>query len=71
MNNGVFDWLQYLLSFALVIALLLGSLWALRKLQGTILELTQLPLYTKTVLTRRSQLKFISAALLVTRRRLC
>ena len=34
MNNGVFDWLQYLLSFALVIALLLGSLWALRKLQG-------------------------------------
>ena len=24
MNNGVFDWLQYLLSFALVIALLLG-----------------------------------------------
>ena len=34
MNNGVFDWLQYLLSFALVIALLLGSLWALRKLQS-------------------------------------
>ena len=34
MNNGFFDWLQYLLSFALVIALLLGSLWALRKLQG-------------------------------------
>jgi len=26
--------IQYLLSFALVIALLLGSLWALRKLQG-------------------------------------
>ncbi len=34
MNNGFFDWLQYLLSFALVIALLLGSLWALRKLQS-------------------------------------
>jgi len=34
MNNGFFDWLQYLLSFALVIALLLGSLWALRKLQA-------------------------------------
>jgi len=34
MNNGVFDWLQYLLSFALVIALLLGSLWLLRKLQS-------------------------------------
>ena len=33
MNNGFFDWLQYLLSFALVIALLLGCLWALRKLQ--------------------------------------
>ncbi len=34
MNNGFFDWMQYLLSFALVIALLLGSLWALRKLQS-------------------------------------
>jgi len=34
MNNGFFDWLQYLLSFALVIALLLGCLWALRKLQS-------------------------------------
>jgi flagellar protein FliO/FliZ len=34
MNNGFFDWLQYLLSFGLVIALLLGSLWALRKLQS-------------------------------------
>ena len=34
MNNGVFDWLQYLLCFALVIAVLLGSLWALLKLQG-------------------------------------
>ena len=34
MNNGFFDWLQYLLSFALVIALLLGSLWALRRLQS-------------------------------------
>jgi flagellar protein FliO/FliZ len=29
-----FDWLQYLLSFALVIGLLLGLLWALRKLQN-------------------------------------
>ena len=28
------DWLQYLLSFALVIGLLLGMLWALRKLQN-------------------------------------
>lgn len=28
------DWLQYLLSFALVIGLLLGLLWALRKLQN-------------------------------------
>ena len=28
------DWLQYLLSFAFVIALLLGLLWTLRKLQG-------------------------------------
>lgn len=27
------DWLQYLLSFALVIGLLLAMLWALRKLQ--------------------------------------
>lgn len=27
------DWLQYLLSFALVIGLLLALLWALRKLQ--------------------------------------
>lgn len=34
MNNGFFDWLQYLLSFALVIGLLLGSLWGLRKLQS-------------------------------------
>ena len=34
MNNGFFDWLQYLLSFGLVIALLLGSLWLLRKLQS-------------------------------------
>ena len=34
MNHGFFDWLQYLLSFALVIALLLGSLWGLRKLQS-------------------------------------
>ena len=34
MNNGFFDWLQYLLSFALVIGLLLGCLWALRKLQS-------------------------------------
>jgi flagellar protein FliO/FliZ len=34
MNNGFFDWLQYLLSFALVIGLLFGSLWALRKLQS-------------------------------------
>ncbi len=34
MNNGFFDWLQYLLSFALVIGLLLGSLWLLRKLQS-------------------------------------
>ena len=29
-----FDWLQYLLSFALVIGLLLSLLWALRKLQN-------------------------------------
>ena len=28
------DWLQYLLSFALVIALLIALLWALRKLQN-------------------------------------
>ncbi len=28
------DWLQYLLSFALVIGLLLGLLWTLRRLQG-------------------------------------
>ena len=28
------DWLQYLLSFGLVIALLLALLWALRKLQN-------------------------------------
>ena len=28
------DWLQYLLSFALVIGLLLALLWALRKLQN-------------------------------------
>ena len=34
MNNGFFDWLQYLLSFGLVIALLLASLWLLRKLQS-------------------------------------
>lgn len=34
MNNGVFDWLQYLLSFGLVIGLLLGCLWLLRKLQA-------------------------------------
>lgn len=34
MNNGFFDWLQYLLSFGLVIALLLASLWGLRKLQS-------------------------------------
>jgi len=31
---GVWDWLQYLLSFALVIGLLLAMLWTLRKLQG-------------------------------------
>ena len=29
-----FDWMQYLLSFALVIGLLLALLWALRKLQN-------------------------------------
>src|SRR5574343_1922272 len=34
MNNGFFDGLQYLLSVALVIGLLFGSLWALRKLQS-------------------------------------
>ena len=32
---GLWDWLQYLLSFALVIGLLLGMLWILRKLQGS------------------------------------
>jgi flagellar protein FliO/FliZ len=31
---SVLDWLQYALSFALVIGLLLGLLYALRKLQG-------------------------------------
>lgn len=31
---GIWDWLQYLLSFALVIGLLLAMLWTLRKLQG-------------------------------------
>ena len=31
---GVWDWLQFLLSFALVIGLLLAMLWTLRKLQG-------------------------------------
>ena len=31
---SVWDWLQYLLSFALVIGLLLAMLWTLRKLQG-------------------------------------
>jgi flagellar protein FliO/FliZ len=36
MSNGwtFLDWLQYLLSFALVIGLLLAMLWALRKLQN-------------------------------------
>ena len=34
MNNGLVDWMQYLLSFALVIGLLLGSLWMLRKMQS-------------------------------------
>jgi len=34
MNTGLVDWMQYLLSFALVIGLLLGSLWMLRKLQS-------------------------------------
>ncbi len=36
MNTGwtFGDWLQYVLSFALVIALLLGLLWTLRKLQN-------------------------------------
>ena len=36
MSSGwtFFDWLQYLLSFALVIGLLLALLWALRKLQN-------------------------------------
>jgi len=34
MNTGLVDWMQYLLSFALVIGLLLGSLWMLRKLQA-------------------------------------
>jgi flagellar protein FliO/FliZ len=36
MNTGwtFLDWLQYVLSFALVIALLLALLWTLRKLQN-------------------------------------
>jgi flagellar protein FliO/FliZ len=36
MNTGwtFSDWLQYVLSFALVIALLLGVLWGLRKMQN-------------------------------------
>jgi flagellar protein FliO/FliZ len=36
MNTGwtFSDWLQYLLSFALVIALLLAVLWGLRKMQN-------------------------------------
>jgi flagellar protein FliO/FliZ len=36
MNSGwtFFDWLQYALSFALVIGLLLALLWTLRKMQN-------------------------------------
>lgn len=36
MNTGLSfsDWLQYVLSFALVIALLLAVLWGLRKMQN-------------------------------------
>jgi flagellar protein FliO/FliZ len=36
MNTGwtFFDWLQYALSFALVIGLLLALLWTLRKMQN-------------------------------------
>ena len=34
MNNGLVDWTQYLLSFALVIGLLVGCLWMLRKMQS-------------------------------------
>lgn len=36
MSSGwtFYDWLQYLLSFALVIGLLLALLWGLRKLQN-------------------------------------
>jgi flagellar protein FliO/FliZ len=36
MNTGwsFYDWLQYVLSFALVIALLLAVLWGLRKMQN-------------------------------------
>lgn len=32
-GNATFDWLQYLLSFALVIGLMLALLWGLKKLQ--------------------------------------
>ena len=35
MNNGLVDWTQYLLSFALVIGLLVGCLWMLRKMQSS------------------------------------
>lgn len=34
MNWTPWDWLQYLLNFGLVIALLLGSLWVLRRIQS-------------------------------------
>lgn len=34
MNWTVWDWLHYLLNFALVIAIMLGCLWLLKRMQG-------------------------------------
>lgn len=41
MNWTLWDWLQYLLNFGLVIALLLASLWVLRRIQSKQLVLNR------------------------------
>jgi flagellar protein FliO/FliZ len=40
MNWTVWDWLHYLLNFGLVIVVMLGCLWALKRLQGKSFALT-------------------------------
>lgn len=39
MNWTLWDWMQYLLNFGLVIAVMLGCLWMLKRLQGKSFQL--------------------------------